>query len=158
MRDHVLLSLSMLASISGTAAISNRSGIGCAILETDHIGRTPHSDTKLNNTCTTIISFTHVMVDRLNFFVMNISCCWIPVYHRDWRKSTLEGVNFLIFRRKIPLVDLHRTCKSIARDLEVSSLYSREDLPVDRWFWLSHSATCCSIQRPQEEHLAGRIW
>ena len=49
-RDYVLLSLLMLVSALGAAAIINRSGIGCSIIETDHIGRTPHSDTKLTDT------------------------------------------------------------------------------------------------------------
>jgi len=79
-RDYVLLlSLSMLVSASGAAAIISRSGIGCTVIETDHIGRTPHSDTKLSHACTTMIFFTHTMVDRPNFFVMNISCYWIRV-------------------------------------------------------------------------------
>jgi len=78
-RDYVLLSLSMLVSASGAAAIINRSGIGCTVIETDHIGRTPHSDTKLSSACTTIIFSTDAMVDRLNFFVKNISCYWISV-------------------------------------------------------------------------------
>jgi hypothetical protein len=82
-RDYVLLSLSMLVSGSVTVAAINRNSILCAVIETDHIGITPHSDTKLRNACTTIVFFTYAMVDRLNFFVMNISCYWIPVYHRD---------------------------------------------------------------------------
>jgi len=43
-RDYVLLSLSMLVSASGTAAIINRSSIGCAVIETDHIGRHLRND------------------------------------------------------------------------------------------------------------------
>jgi len=73
-RDYVLLLLSLSMSASVTVAIINRSGMACAVIETDHIGITPHSDTKLSNACTTTISLTHAMVDRLNFFVMNISC------------------------------------------------------------------------------------
>jgi len=83
-RDYVLLLLSLSVSASVTVAGINRSGMGSAVIETDHIGITPHSDTKLSNACTTIVPFTHAMVDRLNFFVMNISCYWIRVYHRDW--------------------------------------------------------------------------
>jgi hypothetical protein len=83
-RDYVMLPLSLLMSASVTVAIINRSGMASAVIETDHIGITPHSDTKLSNACTTMISLIHAMVDRLNFFVMNISCYWIPVYHRDW--------------------------------------------------------------------------
>ena len=83
-RDYVLLlSLSMLVSASVTVATINKTGILCAVIETDHIGIAPHSDTKLSNACTTMIFFTHTMVDRPNFFVMNISCYWIQVYHRD---------------------------------------------------------------------------
>jgi hypothetical protein len=67
----------MLVSASGATAIINRSGIGCTVIETDHIGRTPHSDTKLSTACATIIFSTYAMVDRLNFFVKNISYYWI---------------------------------------------------------------------------------
>jgi len=156
-RDYVLLSLSMLVSTSGTAAISNRSSIGCAVIETDHIGRTPHSDTKLTDTplkkCRGFflhpwalpLSIARAAVAGRNVqkrstgrarhirsdvphrtgykpwltrgnlsvrreerssqtqenitqpLIMNISCYWIRVYHRDWWKSTLERVNLLIF-------------------------------------------------------------
>lgn len=70
-RDYVLQTL--WRSTSVTATITNRSGIGYTVIETDHIGVTPHSDTKLNNACTTMIFLTSTTVDRRNFFVMNIS-------------------------------------------------------------------------------------
>jgi hypothetical protein len=86
----------MLVPASVTVASTDGSGIRCTVIETNHIGIPPQSDTKLSNACTTIGFFIHIMGDRLNFFVMNISCYWIPVYHRDWGKSTLKRGNFLI--------------------------------------------------------------
>jgi hypothetical protein len=69
-RSYVFFALSVLVSASATVAIIDRRDIDCTDIETDRIDIHP---AQIRNACTSMALFLHTMVDRLNFFVMNIS-------------------------------------------------------------------------------------